>query len=338
VGSYSVTAVYSGDTHNAGATSSPQSFSVSQDSTLTVLQGLPITIAYGSEQKVVFGVAILSGNGEVLPATESVTVNVGTASCVASMTPTPLVGAIGSCSITASALAVGSYKVSTSYLGDPDLKSSSATALVGLTVTGASTTTGLSVSSSSVTYGNETSEVFSATVTSSAGTPTGTVAVGSSAGTGCTITLSSGSGSCHLTATQLAVGTVKNVVATYSASGNFAGSSSSPALSFAVSKDSTTTKVSEAPTTVTSGDESAAVFTVTVTTAHSEAVPNNETVKVTVGSTSCTLLLSAGTGICKIANSALAVGSYGVSAAYGGDANLSSSSGTSATNLTVSKA
>ncbi len=338
VGSYSVTAAYSGDTYNAGATSSPQSFSVSQDSTFTVMQGLPITIAYGSEQKVVFGVAILTGNGEVLPATESVTVNVGTASCVASMTPTPPVGAIGSCSITASSLVVSSYKVSTSYLGDPDLKSSSATALVGLTVTGASTTTGLSVSSSSVTYGNETSEVFSATVTSSAGTPTGTVAVGSSAGTVCTITLSSGPGSCHLAATQLAVGTVKNVVATYSASGNFAGSSSSPASSFAVSKDATTTKVSEAPTTVASGEESAAVFTVTVTTAHSEAVPSKETVKVTVGSTSCTVQLSAGTGTCKIANSALAVGSYGVSAAYSGDANLSSSSGTSATNLTVSKA
>ena len=336
-GSYSVTAVYGGDTHNPGSSSSSQSLVVSQDLTATVVQELPTTIAYGSEQKVVFGVAVATGNAEELPATESVTINVGSASCVASLTPIPIVGAIGSCTITAAALPVGSYKVSTSYPGDTDLKSSSGTAAVGLTVTAAPTSAKLSLSQSSVPYGNETTEVFSATVTSSAGTPTGTVAVGSSAGALCTITLSSGSGSCHLTATQLGVATVSSVTATYGASGNFAGSSSSPSLSFSVSKDTTTTKVSESPTTVTFGDESAAVFTVTMTTAHGEPVPNNETVKVTVGSTSCTVTLSAGTGTCKIANSALAVGSYAVSASYGGDADLSGSSGTGAANLTVSK-
>ena len=334
-GSYTVTAVYSGDTHNAGSTSSPpQSLTVNQDSTTTVLQGLPLTVTYGSEQKAVFGVAVLTGDGEALPAKEPVTVTAGTASCVASMSPSPL-GAIGSCSIAGAALPVGSYKVTASYVGDTDLKSSNGTALVGLTVTAAATTTGLSLSASTVTYGNETTEVFSATVASSAGTPTGTVTVGSSAGTLCQITLASGSGSCHLTPTQLAVGSVKNVVATYGGSGNFAGSSSAPALSFTVSKDTTTTKISESPTTVTPGDESAAIFTVAVTTGQGEAVPNNETVKVTVGSTSCTVALTAGTGTCKIGNSALAVGSYVVSAAYGGDANLGSSSGTSATKLTV---
>ncbi len=133
------------------------------------------------------------------------------------MTPSPL-GAYGSCSIAATALPVGSYKVSATYAGDTDLKSSSGTAAVGLTVTGAATTTGLSLSPSSVTYGNETTEVFSATVTSSAGTPSGTVTVGSSAGTLCQITLVSGSGSCRLSATQLAVGTISSVVATYNAS------------------------------------------------------------------------------------------------------------------------
>jgi choice-of-anchor C domain-containing protein len=333
--SYSVTAVYSGDTHNAGATSSPQSLTVNQDSTLTVLQGLPLSVVYGSEQKAVFGVAVLTGNGEALPASEPVTVTVGTASCVASMTPTTL-GAVGSCSIAATALPVSSYKVSGTYVGDPDLKASSGTAAVGLTVTPAATTARLSLSASTVTYGNETTEVFSTTVTSLAATPTGTVTVGSSVGTLCQVTLVSGSGSCHLTATQLSEGTVSSVVATYSASGNFAGSSSSK-LSFTVSKDTTTTKVSESPTTVTSGAESAAIFTVTVTTGHGEAVPNNETVKVTVGSTSCTVTLKSATGTCKIGNSALAGGSYAVSAAYTGDTNLGSSSGVSSTNLTVSK-
>jgi hypothetical protein len=309
---------------------------VSQDSTQTFLQGLPTTTPYGSEQRLVFGIVVLTGNGEALPASESLTINVGTASCVASMTPS-LLGAYGSCSIAATALPVGSYKVSATYAGDTDLKSSSGTAAVGLTVTGAATTTGLSLSPSSVTYGNETTEVFLSTVTSLAGMPSGTVTVGSSGGTLCQITLVSGSGSCRLSAAQLAVGTISSVVATYYASGNFAGSTSSAKFSFAVSKDTTTTKVSESPTTVKSGAESASVFTATVTTGYGETVPHGDTVKVTVGSTSCTGTLSSGTGTCKIGNSALAVGSYAVSAAYAGDASLGSSSGASSTNLTVSR-
>jgi hypothetical protein len=60
-------------------------------------------------------------------------------------------------------------------------------------------------------------------------------------------------------------------------------------------------------------------------------------VKVTVGTASCTATLSGGGGTCKIANNALAAGSYAVSATYGGDANLASSSGTSSTNLTVTR-
>jgi hypothetical protein len=104
-----------------------------------------------------------------------------------------------------------------------------------------------------------------------------------------------------------------------------------------VTKDSTTTKVSESPTSVTYGDESASVFTVTVTTHYGEAVPNGEKVTVKVGTVTCTVTLSAGKGTCKIANSALGVGSYPVSAIYGGDANLSGSSASSATALTVTK-
>ena len=149
--------------------------------------------------------------------------------------------------------------------------------------------------------------------------------------------LANGSGSCHLTATQLAVGSVTKVVATYAASGNFAGSASSSSPSFSVSKDTTTTKVSESPTTVTYGSESASVFTVTVTSGHAEAIPNGETLKVTVGSATCTVTLSGGTGTCKLSNTALQVGSYAVSAAYAGDTNLGSSSGSSSTKLTVSK-
>jgi hypothetical protein len=102
-----------------------------------------------------------------------------------------------------------------------------------------------------------------------------------------------------------------------------------------VTNDTTTTKVSESPTNVTHGDESAAVFTVTVTTHNGEAVPNGNVVTVKVSTATCTVTLNAGTGTCTIANSALPIGSYSVSATYAGSANLGRSSGTSATRLTV---
>jgi hypothetical protein len=185
-----------------------------------------------------------------------------------------------------------------------------------------------------VTYGAETQEVFTVTVSSTMGTPTGTATIGSSAGTLCTVTLSSGKGTCSLTATQLPVGSYTSVTAVYAANGLFPGSSSA-ATSFSVVKDSTTTTVTVSPSSVSHTAESTAIFTVTVKAANGEAVPNGETVKVTVGTATCTATLSSGKGTCSISNTALAVGSYSVTAAYGGDTNLNSSSATCSTKLNV---
>ena len=54
-----------------------------------------------------------------------------------------------------------------------------------------------------------------------------------------------------------------------------------------------------------------------------------------VGPITCTAVLKGGNGTCTIANNALPVGSYPVQATYGGDATLSSSSGSSTSRLTV---
>jgi hypothetical protein len=98
----------------------------------------------------------------------------------------------------------------------------------------------------------------------------------------------------------------------------------------------THTTVSRSPGNVTYGHESASVFTVNVTTGNGEAVPGGETATVHVGSVTCTVALKGGKGTCTIANTALPVGSYLVLATYGGDANLSGSSGSSAFKLIVS--
>ncbi len=212
------------------------------------------------------------------------------------------------------------------------------------------TTTGLSLSKTSVTYGAETSETFTVTVTGQSGDgyPEGTVTVYNSSTQVCSQILvekstDSASATCSPTAIEGPVGSYSDVFATYTPSTTsssnagyvYTASTFTPATHLSVTADTTTTKVSVSPTKVTRGNESAAVFTVTVTTHNGEAVPNGNQVTVKVGSATCTVTLNAGTGTCMIAKSVLSVGSYSVSATYPGGANLSGSSGMSATKLTV---
>ncbi len=198
------------------------------------------------------------------------------------------------------------------------------------------TSTTVSESPTSVTYGHESASVFSVTVTTHYGeaVPNGetvTVTVGSVT---CKVALNSGKGTCTIADTALAVGTYP-VSATYGGDASLNGSSGSSVSKLTVSKDTTSTTVSESPTSVTYGHESASVFSVTVTTHYGEAVPNGETVTVTVGSVTCKVALNSGKGTCTIADTALAVGTYPVSATYGGDASLNGSSGSSVSKLTV---
>jgi hypothetical protein len=67
-------------------------------------------------------------------------------------------------------------------------------------------------------------------------------------------------------------------------------------------------------------------------------VPNGERVVVDVGRSNCVVTLVAGAGTCSIANNALGNGVFAISAIYGGDGNLSGSSASSVTPLTVNGA
>jgi hypothetical protein len=203
------------------------------------------------------------------------------------------------------------------------------------------------VTGSPATYGAETSLVFSTSVASGhgEGIPNAdTVTVTQGATTVCTVTLTSGSGTCSPTSTTVlaASGSPNTVNATFNSTGadlNFVSTATKTA-SVTVNPDITVTTVSESPTSVTYGNESASVITASVVANHGEVVPNSETATVNVGSTSCTVTLTGGTGTCTIANTTLSASAtaYTVGASYGGDSNLSSSTGSAVTNLTVTKA
>jgi hypothetical protein len=190
----------------------------------------------------------------------------------------------------------------------------------------------------SLIYGNEAVASFHVNVKATNRTPTGTATVTSSAGLLCTFVLSGGKGLCSLTPTQLAPGSSTNVVASYIANGIFAGSTSSAIQSLWIAKEPTTTEISESQSSVTSGAEAASVFTGEVITPYGQAVPTGERVTVGVGPAACTIALTGSTGACSIAINALAVGSYPVTATYGGDADLRTSTSSSASSLTVTAA
>jgi hypothetical protein len=227
-GSYSITAVYNPTGNFAGSTSTSHPLTINKDTSTTTVSVSPTTVTYGNESVAVFTVTVVTGNGEMLPAAESVTVHVGSATCVALVTPSGH-GGTGTCTISNTALPVGGrYAVSATYSGDTDLRSSSDTANTGLKVVAAiSTHTSLALNSLTTTYGHESSIVFSVHVTGDSGTPTGTVTIISSAGTLCTVTLLNGRGTCSMTNTELPVGTYNDIVAVYNGTGGYASSSSS---------------------------------------------------------------------------------------------------------------
>ena len=128
VGAYSVTATYSGDAHYSTSTSNPPvGFTVTKDSSSTAISVSPSTVTVGAENVAVFTVTVTTGNGEVIGAGETVTVQVGSASCVVHLTPSGQ-GGSGTCTIGSSALASSHspYTVSVSYSGDANISGSTA--------------------------------------------------------------------------------------------------------------------------------------------------------------------------------------------------------------------
>jgi hypothetical protein len=316
-------------TYGTSSSSPVQAFSVGSVSTTgTTVSESPTKVTYGHESASVISVTVTTHDGGAAPNGEKVIVHVGAITCTAA-----LKGGKGACRVAKTALPVGSYPVSAAYGGDANLRGSSGSSVSRLTVSKDTTRTSVSESPANVTYGHESASLISVAVTTRYGeaVPNGetvTVYVGNVT---CTAALKDDRGNCRIATTALQVGSYP-VLATYGGDANLSGSSVSE---LTVSKDTTRTKVSESPTSVTYGHESASVFSVTVTTRYGEAVPNGEKVTVHVGAITCTAVLKSGNGTCTIANNALPVGSYPVQATYGGDATLSSSSGSSTSRLTV---
>ena len=127
----------------------------------------------------------------------------------------------GSCTLSAKRLHSGTYQLTATYDGNGALMYSVSNQRT-LIVAKATARVGLMVSANKIAYGHEQAERLSVAVSPEyPGTvPTGTVTVSKSTTTLCKIVLRSGKGSCHLSASQLKVGTYR-LVATYGGNTDF---------------------------------------------------------------------------------------------------------------------
>ncbi|HEY2786847.1 MAG TPA: Ig-like domain repeat protein, partial [Fimbriiglobus sp.] len=213
-------------------------------STTTSLTGSPNPSTYGTS--VTFTATVTSGSGTptgtVTFLDGATTLGTGTLSS-------------GTATFNTSTLTVGTHSVTARYEGAGGFSTSTSSAF-SQTVNGAATTTTLVGAPNPSNFGD--SVTFTATVGSTAGTPTGTVTFFDGAnqlGTG-----SLTGGTATFSTSTLTVGS-HSITASYGAAGNFAGSTSS-AFTQTVNGASTTTSVTGTPNPSNFGDS--VTFTATV--------------------------------------------------------------------------
>jgi hypothetical protein len=319
-GSHNITAVYSGDTNYATATSNTVIQSVTNGSvTISVVSSLP-TSTYGNS---VTFTATVSGNGAT--PTGTVTFKDG----ATTLGPGTLNGGTpDTATFSTTALVSGAHSITAVYNGDPNYSGNQASSPITQTVIGTTTTSVASLTPTS-TYGN--AVTFRATVTGTGGTPAGSVSFYDGAvllGTG---TLDNGSpdrATFTTTATALDAGLHSSITAVYNGSTYFVASSSSP-ISQTVNQAPTTTSIN-APS-VSSGAHGMVYVTVS---SGILLVTGNVSLYVDGSATPLTGSLSSGVATFDIGIPS--AGDHSLSASYAAQGNFGGSSGNGT--LTVGQA
>jgi ankyrin repeat protein len=221
LGSYSITALYNGDSNFASATSPTLIQAVGKIATSTSLTSSANPGYIGQTLSLTATITASSG---IVPDDESVSFSSG----ATSLGTARLSGGIAT--LTLSSLAKGLYDIKATYAGDGTF-SNSISPIVAETISAFNTTTTLTASADPTSFGQ--SIAFSVTVTSASGNvPTGTVTFKNAGATLGTQTLSNGAAT--LTNSTLSVGT-HAITAVYGGDANDAASTSA-AISEVVNK------------------------------------------------------------------------------------------------------
>ena len=304
VGTHPITAVYGGATNFATSTSSSLSQVVNQNTSAISLTSALNPSTYG--QSVTFTATVTSSGG-----TPSGTV---TFKDGATTLGTGTLNGSGVATYATSTLTVGIHSITAVYGGDTNFATSTSSTLSQV-VNQATSATGLVSSLNPSTFGQ--SITFTATVTSSGGTPSGTVTFKDGAATLGTGTLN-GSGVATYSTTALSVAT-HSITAVYGGDTNFATSTSS-ILSQVVNKTSSTTTVTSSLNPSTFGQS----VTFTATVSSTGGTPSG-TVTFKDGAATLGASTLNGSGIATYSTTTLSAGTHSITAVYGGDTNFTTS-------------
>src|ERR1700691_1087262 len=233
----SITASYSGDASYGGSTSSPVSQVVNISPSATSLASSVNPSLSGEEAA--FTATVSSSSGGT-PTGKVVFKNGVTAVAVVTLTT-------GSATCTTAKLPVGSSGITAVYGGDGNYRGSTSAPLIQIVIT--RTTTTLASSPNPSSYGQ--SIAFTATVTSSGGSPPDGETVAFEHGSTVLGTGTLSGGAATLSTSGLGVGT-EAVVAVYGGDANFGGSSSKP-VSQVVNRAASTTALTSSQNPSMSG-------------------------------------------------------------------------------------
>jgi hypothetical protein len=314
-----VESIYGGSGNYVRSTSNVVTQLVNALSTKSVLTSSPNPSSYGASVTCSDTVSASSGTPAGNVTFYSCTTNAcGTKTSLGTGTL-----ASGKAALVTSSLPVGTTYVEAVY-GASGNYGGSTSNVVAQVVNGASTSTALTSSPNPSTYGQ--SVLFTATVSSTAGTPTGTVSFYGCSASGCTPNALLGTGTLSagkatFSTSILPVG-IAYIDAVYGASGNYATSTSGP-VAQVVNALSSTTKLASSPNPSTYG--TSVTFTATVSATTGSPTGTVTFYSCTTSSCGTTTLLGTGSlrsnGQATYNTSSLPVGTTHVEAVYGASGN-----------------
>lgn len=303
-GPHPITAVYSGDSaKNIQSSTSNLVVQVVQQPAALTLGANPNPSNYGTA--VTFTATIQSAatspaSGSVVFLDHGVIIGTGT-----------LAGNPGVATFTTSTLAVGTHPITATYVGDNYNSAAQTISVLSDVVNQAQTSTTVLAAPSPGIAGAQETITATVAVTAGATTPTGTVTFTSGATTLGTAPVAP-NGTATLNTTAL-IPAAYQVVATYGGNENVNGSASAP-LPLIIAQATTSTTLVESPTPALV----ALPVTLTATVKGNGGVPGGTVNFVANGNTIGAATVN-GSGVASITTSALAVGSYSVTANYLGD-------------------
>jgi sugar lactone lactonase YvrE len=310
-GTYSIVAIYSGDTDDSTSTSAPLTETIQQIVTATVLSANLNPISAGAALNLTAAVTATGGSTGGGSLTGEVTFSEG-----ATIYGSVALNGSGDATLSISTLSAGSHSILASYAGNTNYASSVSAVLVEVVQSTATTTT--LISTAATTLAGEAASFTAAVSSATAGIPTGT-AIFYDGGASIGQAQLNAQGVAMLSTSTLAVGT-HTITAVYVGNGNY-NTSTSAALQHAVVLATASVTLAGPGAPVDAGS----TFAMTATLSSNGVAPTG-TMTLRNGSAAIATESVSGDGTFTFPNLSLGVGTYQLTAVYGGDGNNAAAS------------